>query len=470
MKIIGRFLTGVAGLALAGACAQTDLHAHDHGHEHGDTAKSVEIIELFSSGPSVVPDRIILNLTETPATSIAVNWRTDTSVNESVVQYAVATHGPEFKENVFESPAVRETLSVQYEDEPRVDAHYHSAILEELSPNTKYVYRVGDGVTWSEWFQFDTAGEAGEPFSFIYFGDAQNEVKSMWSRVIREVYATMPRVDFLLHAGDLINRHNRDIEWGEWFYAGGFIHAQTPSIMTPGNHEYGQPMELSPQWRAGFSLPKNGPEGVANLSETVFYTDYQDMRLISLDADMLTDFEESANIQAEWLDRVLTENDRKWTTVFLHYPFYATKEGRTNERLIEMFKPIIDKHRVDLVLQGHDHGYARGMVQNVSGGVSTQDATSGTVYVVSVSGPKMYSVADLPWADRKASGVQLFQLLTVDGNTLSYKAFTASGELYDAFDLMKRDNEPNRLENRIPDDLPELWVPNYEQPDIHRSE
>lgn len=464
MTKFSRLLTGAAGLVLLGACAHTQPHSHDHPHE------PVLVHEIFSPGVSPVPDRIILNLTEDASTSMAVNWRTDTSVTGSVVQYALATHGPEFKEDVHEVRAYTEALSVQYQDEPQIDAHYHSAILTGLTPNTKYVYRVGDGVNWSEWFQFDTAGEQGEPFSFIYFGDAQNNIKSMWSRVIREAYATMPRVDFMLHAGDLINRHDRDLEWGEWFYAGGFIHGQVPSVMTPGNHEYGSGMELSPQWRPGFNLPKNGPVGVANLSETVYYVDYQDMRLISLDADMITDVEESAAIQAAWLDRVLSENDRKWTAVFLHKPFFSTRPGRVNPELLEIFKPIIEQHRVDIVLQGHDHGYARGMVYNIPEGVSTQEATSGTVYVVSVSGPKMYPVGDLDWSDRSATGTQLFQLIRVDGDTLSYEAYTATGALYDAFDLTKSDTGPNLLENRIPADVPERWIPDFEQPSVHRSE
>ena len=37
--------------------------------------------------------------------------------------------------------------------------------------------------------------------SLIYFGDAQNDVKSMWSRVIRQAYGKFPEVDFLLACG-----------------------------------------------------------------------------------------------------------------------------------------------------------------------------------------------------------------------------------------------------------------------------
>ena len=50
-------------------------------------------------------------------------------------------------------------------------------------------YRVGDGVNWSEWFHFRTASDRPEPFSFIYFGDAQTDLKSLWSRVIWRITA-----------------------------------------------------------------------------------------------------------------------------------------------------------------------------------------------------------------------------------------------------------------------------------------
>ncbi|MGK0493940.1 MAG: hypothetical protein ACJAU2_000316 [Maribacter sp.] len=45
----------------------------------------------------------------------------------------------------------------------------------------------------------------------------------------------MPDVDFMLHAGDLINHSEANVEWGEWFHAEGHIHATVPSIMTPGS-------------------------------------------------------------------------------------------------------------------------------------------------------------------------------------------------------------------------------------------
>lgn len=432
------------------------IHDQPHGnaahHDHTDqyqahTHRQAEEMDEKLLFPTAVPDRVILNLTETPETSVAVNWRTDTTVMEGTVEWAEATDGPEFREKPHSLQAQRELLRAQHAGDPEVVAHYFSAMIPDLSPGKKYVYRVGQGEAWSEWYQI-TMPQAGGPISFIYFGDAQNDVKSMWSRVIREAYKTMPKIDFMLHAGDLINRHDRDAEWGEWFYAGNFIHATVPAVMTPGNHEYGKGVVLSPQWRPQFNLPTNGPKG---LEETCYAINYTNLKVISLDAEQIDESEKYRNLQAVWLDSVLTHDPRQWTAITFHYPVYSTKPNRDNEKLRAVFKPIFDKHQVDIILQGHDHAYGRGMVSNVPAGVHVKDKTSGTMYVVSVSGPKMYDVSDDPWMARKARNTQLFQLITIHQNTLTYQAYTAAGNLYDAFDLIKtKKGKANKLVNKIP--------------------
>jgi hypothetical protein len=420
---------------------------HDHtdlydDHSHSETAQAERL--LFPSGE---PDRVIINLTASPETSFAVNWRTDTTVTSGFAEIGIATAGPEFTNSVNRLQARKEALTVKHLDEPSVSAHYFSVTFNDLKPAQKYVYRVGTEGAWSEWYQVTMPGGSSEKLSFIYFGDAQNDLKSMWSRVIREAYKTIPQVDFMLHAGDLINRHDRDAEWGEWFYAGSFIHATVPSVMTPGNHEYGKGVILSPQWNPQFNLPLNGPKG---LEETCYFVNYKNLKVISLNAEQIDESPYFLEKQAGWLDSILTHDPRKWTAITFHYPVFSTKPNRDNQNLRNRFKPIFDKHRVDIVLQGHDHAYGRGMVNNVPTGYSVNDKMSGTMYVVSVSGPKMYDVSNDPWMDRKARNTQLFQIITIHDDILSFQSFTAHGELYDAFELEKRKNKPNKLINQIP--------------------
>ncbi|MCK5369309.1 MAG: metallophosphoesterase family protein, partial [Cyclobacteriaceae bacterium] len=270
--------------------------------------------------PTKTPDRIILNLTNDPTHSVAVNWRTDTTVENSIVQVAIATHGPEFVKNTWDIQGNKEFLTHKPENDPEVSATYHSAIITDLVSGEKYVYRVGSDQGWSEWFQIQMP-EPEKKISFVYFGDAQNNLKSMWSRVIRQAYGSVPDVDFMLHAGDLINRHDREEEWGEWFYSGSFIHAMVPSVMTPGNHEY-KDVVLSPQWRPQFNLPLNGPKG---LEEVCYQINYPNLKIVSLDAEQIDESEEYKIAQRDWLDSILTHDPRKWTAITFHYPIFSTK-------------------------------------------------------------------------------------------------------------------------------------------------
>lgn len=104
-----------------------------------------------------------------------------------------------------------------------------------------HTYRVGDGETWSEWHVFRTASDRPEPFRFLYVGDAQNDIRSLWSRVIRAAYAAAPDARLILHAGDLVTQGWDDRLWSEWCEALGFIGATVPSLPVPGNHDLKRP-------------------------------------------------------------------------------------------------------------------------------------------------------------------------------------------------------------------------------------
>ena len=131
-----------------------------------------------------------------------------------------------------------------------------------------------------------------------------------------------------------------------------------------------------------------------------------------------------------------------------HHPVFSASEGRDNPELRALWQPIYDKYGVDLVMTGHDHTYAR---SNLVAGANTQAGPAGTVYVVSVSGPKMYEVEREDWMVRAAERTQLFQVVTIDGDELLFSSYTARGELYDRFRLRKSPGAPNQLINEIPD-------------------
>lgn len=398
-----------------------------------------EVSEYWLHEPGPTPDRIILTWAGDPATTQSVTWRTATTVADGFAEITLAEDGPDFQEKAqrirSESNDFRSDLG---------DGRYHSVTFTDLLPNTMYVYRVGDGANWSEWNQFTTASDRADPLAFIYVGDAQNNVFSLWSRVIRTGYSLAPDARFIIHAGDLINRANRDAEWGEWFRAAGWINSVKPSVPTPGNHEYaareGGERLLSAHWRPQFTLPENGIEG---LEESSYYLDIQGVRIVALNSN------ENREEQAKWLDTLLSNNANRWTICVFHHPIFSAAGSRDNEELRSLWQPVFDEHRVDLVLQGHDHSYGR---SNLVQGMNTQ-SDAGTVYVVSVSGPKMYELkpTDEQWWERAAEDTQLYQVIRVDDDVLSYESHTARGHVYDAFELRKQDDAPNELVNQVPD-------------------
>ena len=314
--------------------------------------------------PMAVPDRVVLTWAGDPATTQAVTWRTDVTVEHPVAQIAEAEDGPDFTKSAEKVPATTEPLTTSLGE-----ALYHTVHFQNLQPRTLYVYRVGDGTNWSEWNQFRTAGDETYPLTFLYVGDAQNSIYEHWSRLIRRGFMEAPKANFLLHAGDLVNKANNDDEWGEWFHAAGWITRSIPSVATPGNHEYAKvegERILSEHWRPQFALPDNGVEG---LEESCYYMDIQGVRIVSLNSN------ERHEEQAVWLDALLAEDPNRWTVLTFHHPTYSSARGRDNKRLREVWQPLFDKHAVDLVLQGHDHSYGR---SNMITGVNARTGTNGT--------------------------------------------------------------------------------------------
>jgi 3',5'-cyclic AMP phosphodiesterase CpdA len=551
------------GLFLACSTASSDSSSDASGASETETAP------LPSTSPSPYPDRIVLSWAQDPASSLSVTWRTDSTVTEAKAQIAPARAEPSFYTKARTVDAETEDLQTHEVTGEHVNANYHSVTFDGLTADTTYAYRVGDGEHWSEWFHARTAAAEPEPFSFVYLGDAQNNVRSHWSRLIRQAYSDAPNVDFMLHAGDLVNNAHRNVEWGHWNEGGGFIQSMVPNVAVPGNHEYegyehwherdtfqveveasGQemtgtivepdgnpepleatssaspssdtypagdwaynvdngeyvgtlqidgggsgysatlvsengdeyplhdvsvdgstltghflmevekesPEKLSIHWHPQFTLPRNGPEG---MKETVYYLDYQGMRIIGLNSEAAGNDEDVLATQTEWLESTLQDaaqnEDIRWTVATFHHPMFSSGEGRNNEELREKWTPLFDEYNVDLVLQGHDHTYARGRLKNMKQGVNARSPEGGTVYVNSVSGAKMYDIKPDRWEsfegiemERGGENTQLYQVVHVQRDTLKFRSYTATGAPYDAFDLVRQADSPNEMIERAP--------------------
>lgn len=381
------------------------------------------------------PDRIILTWGKNDLSTQTVTWRTDTTVTNMEAELAKVTPHVDFYKNEKDYDVSSTKLKVVDEV-----VQYHTTTFKDLEPNIYYAYRLKADDYSSEWVQFKTAPKtANKPYSFIYLGDAQNDIFSLWSRVVRLAYKKAPEAKFMLHAGDMINHAQNNYEWGEWFKAGSFIFKEMPQFTVSGNHEYlrdteGSKTVVTPLYNPQFNFPKNGLE---ELGATNYYMDYLNMRVIGLNSN------QDLHLQKEWLEDVLKNNTKKWVVVTTHHPVRSPAKGRFNKGVIENWMPLFEKYKVDLVLQGHDHTYGRGNRANL--GFDENNSYAGTMYVVSVSGRKMYELGDEPWMDKKAENTQTYQIITIDDSSLIYKSYTTDNKLFDSFQLKKRKGKINKI-------------------------
>ncbi|MEV0999374.1 metallophosphoesterase family protein [Nonomuraea sp. NPDC050202] len=399
--------------------------------------------------PTPIPDRVILIPTTTPATSQRVSWRAEATADTAQAQILEAPRAlGQVQPAAGAVATVRALASTPVNTTLGYASTYHTAEFTGLKPDTRYTYRVGDGTNWSAWTDFTTAAEGFEPFSFIYYGDAQNYLDSAVPRVFRQAFADRPQARAIVNAGDLIDSANSEEQWGQWFRAGGFIDGQVNNISIPGNHEYSG--GLSTFWRPQFPYPDNGP-GNAELKQTAYTLDYQGVRFIGLD----TNHQSNATLmaaQTAWLENLLKNNPNKWTVVTFHHPVYSTTGTRNNPNVRAQWAPLFEKYGVDLVLQGHDHSYGRG---NPVSARKSATVHNGVAYVVSVSGGKMYALnGGENWTGNGAEvrstsqNTQLYQLVDVTRDTVTFEARYANGEHHDGF-VIRKDDKGERTVNDL---------------------
>src|SRR5690606_17796062 len=105
------------------------------------------------------------------STSMTVQWRTSTSVEDGVVLYRV--RGSDAAFTVAEA-AVR-TMDDRMLANDRA-CHWYRAVITGLTPDTVYEYQVGSPSrgAYSALAEFATAPESPAPFAFFHLSDVHN--------------------------------------------------------------------------------------------------------------------------------------------------------------------------------------------------------------------------------------------------------------------------------------------------------
>ncbi|MFW5707690.1 MAG: metallophosphoesterase [Bacteroidota bacterium] len=403
------------------------------------------------------PDRIIQSVSANPSEQINLSWRTSGDIITGHVEYTPSPLGPNSQTHI--QPAI--VKQVRYDN---IHDHYFQAEVKGLQPAKEYMMRVGSDLYQSEWFPVSTAPEQFQAFRFLYFGDIQSNVKGLTTRIYRHALLHYSDAKFMVHTGDIINGSNGnhdDDQWGDWFYACGWMLQKIPVLAAAGNGDHIPRKDfainahmLSPQWNGVFNLPANGPEELSNLA---YYFDYPGIRIVSLYSwfeslenngqeiflnNDLAFTRDHFNQQLRWLERALSSNTQPWLAVVVHHPVFAARKKRHNTFMQQQILPLLEKYKVDLVMQGNDHVYARGNIPDQENNARLP------VFVTSVAGGDFQEVDHThQWIKKYRENAQIYQVIHVNRNTLKLEAIDSRGRLVDRYWIRRgEDNTKTMVE------------------------
>jgi hypothetical protein len=395
------------------------------------------------------PDQVAISFGPDPARELAWTWRTSPEARESFVRvmparFESAEPGDHGLPELSGLRLVRGTAEVvrcpEVVNDPTIVRHAVS--VGDLSPDTTYLYALGDGTEggWGPWRTTKTGRDRPGRVEFLYLGDAQTGLED-WGRRLARAFRRHPGIEFVLLAGDLVDRGNERTNWDHFFLRAEETFERIAFLPAAGNHEY---LDRGPRlFRASFRPPENGPPGVA--PGLVYRFETAGMFVAVLDSTLAVSSPVEAERQARWLDEALAQTRAGWKLVMFHHPVYSSHPRRDNALLREHWAPVFDRHHVNLVLTGHDHAYLRTYPMRANRPVATP--AEGTIYVVSVSGDKFADQAVRDYAEIAIPRTSTYQTIEIDParNLLIYRAWDDSGEVVDRLEIPGHAGAPTRL-------------------------
>lgn len=360
-------------------------------------------IFLSATVSSATPTYVRTAFATKAMTGINIAW-TSFSDPEATVEYGIKPGVYDLKATG-KTDTIDETLGTTSEVE-----------LRGLQPATTYYYRVGgDKGGFSDEYSFTTGPvehqECGS-LRFVYVGDSRSEKifsgqgpAPLWSNVLQDVEPYKPA--FLIHGGDYIYSGKESDLWVDYLKKTAPFSSRFPMMCSIGNHDDGPGEGDTANYNRIFSLPRSDKAMGGNDTEDYYYFTYGNAIFISLSTATFSGGTPKFKEQADWMDKVLTANPKRWKFVYLHHPIYTLKLlsiikiGHPSNEVgqNEAFVPIFNKHHVDVVFQSHNHFYERWVPSACSQGGSefvcpTPSTDTGTVYITSGGAGAL----TIPWA------------------------------------------------------------------------
>jgi len=339
-----------------------------------------------------------------------------------------------------------------------LDRYSEKVTVSDLSESTAYMYRVGDGKSWSDPYPISTQNP--RDFGFLIAGDPQLGARSGgkktladdragWLDTVQKATDAYPSASFMISLGDEVNDYNKisvqDSEYEAYFSPPQLL--SLPVATLDGNHDfamgeyygyhYNQP-NLSPQYGASY-----GNDGD-------YWFIYGDAIFIMLNSNTA-----SIATHDQFIREALSHNSSaKWRIVCFHHSIYSEAAGSDEPDILDRrtnYPAVFERYKIDIVLQGHNHSYTRSF-PIVKGKPDTAGADSdsvvnpaGIVYFTfnSGSGNKYNDwrteVPEVFSAKRWQGHVASFGYMSLSGDTATVSVYrTDNMSVIDKFSISKR--------------------------------
>lgn len=362
------------------------------------------------------PDQVLLTWSADPATSMDIQWRTDTTVKQGSVKYREWGSTTDFTVGA-EKLVMEDRLLMN----DRFTNHF-TAKLKELKPGTTYQYLIDPQTEWSEQYSFTTAAND-DAFSFLWFGDTH--YSPQYGEILKLANAAHPDAAFYSIVGDLVSDGLHRNQWDDLLEYSKDVNCRKPLMAVPGNHDNRAGLGAQ-TYRDMFSYPENAPEGVP--TEQTYSFTYKNTLFLMIDGTSPID------VQTAWIEKQLAETQATWKIAMFHFPPYNWEEPYLN--IQKAWVPLFDKYHVDMVFGGHIHYYMRS--KPMKGGQVVDSYNDGTAYIISVGIPsRKQEITDEPYAAVRNQEGQLYQYVKIDGNQLSMTTVNANNKVIDSFEIKK---------------------------------
>jgi acid phosphatase type 7 len=198
---------------------------------------------------------------------------------------------------------------------------------------------------------------ASGPLRFAVLGDSGTGSKAQWD-VARRLDAAAPH--FVLHTGDVVYPRGGLEDYGPKYFAPyKETLSRAPVYPAAGNHDYADARLFTERGRRRIETYKR-----IHRKPLYYSFDLGPAHFVSLDVNAAWGVKAAPAIgpgspQHAWLERDLAASRAPWKILFLHVPVHASEDHGDHESLRAWLEPLLERHRVQLVLQGHDHIYER---------------------------------------------------------------------------------------------------------------